>query len=58
MTFGNVLYLVMAVGLMVIFSIVLAYQSWQQSRRGPDMIGGDAQQPDVSHTDHHGVVHA
>ena len=32
MTTGNVLYLLMVVGMFVSFSIVLAYQSWHQSR--------------------------
>ena len=42
MTTGNVLYLAMSVGMFGLFSAVLAYQSWQQSRQGPDMISAPA----------------
>jgi hypothetical protein len=38
MTTGNVLYLAMSIGMFGLFSAVLAYQSWQQSRQGPDMV--------------------
>jgi hypothetical protein len=38
MTTGSALYLLMALGVFALFSVVLAYQSWQQSRRGPDML--------------------
>jgi hypothetical protein len=36
MTTGNVLYLAMAIGMFVVFALVLAYQSWQQSRLGSE----------------------
>jgi hypothetical protein len=34
MTTGNILYLAMSIGVFVLFSAILAHQSWQQSR-GP-----------------------
>jgi hypothetical protein len=37
MTTGSVLYLLMSVGVFVLFSAVLAYQSWQQSRVAPEV---------------------
>ncbi len=37
MTTGNVLYLAMAIGTFVVFALVLAYESWRQSRLGPDV---------------------
>jgi hypothetical protein len=39
MTTGNLLYLLMAIGVFIGFAAVLAYVSWQQSQTGPDMIG-------------------
>ena len=38
MTTGSTLYLVMSIGMFVVFSLVLAYQSWQQSRLGPETL--------------------
>lgn len=38
MSTGNVLYLLMCIGMFAGFAIVLAYQSWQQGRLGPDMV--------------------
>ncbi len=37
MTTGNVLYLLMTIGMFVAFSAVVGYQSWQQSRLGPEV---------------------
>ncbi len=39
MTTGNLLYLLMAIGVFTGFAGVLAYVSWQQGTLGPDMIG-------------------
>lgn len=39
MSTGNLLYLLMSIGVFAVFGLVLAYQSWQQSQLGPDMIG-------------------
>ncbi len=38
MSTGNVLYLLMCIGVFASFAIVLAYQSWQQSKLGSEMI--------------------
>jgi hypothetical protein len=38
MTTGNLLYLAMSIGMFTIFSVVLAYQSWQQSKSGGEII--------------------
>jgi hypothetical protein len=48
MTTGGVLYLLMSIGVFVSFSVVLGYQSWQQSRVGPKMVSepGDHQGAD------------
>lgn len=54
MTTGNVLYLAMSVGMFGFFSAVLAYQSWQQSRQGPDMVSAPADRhQDTDHQDAH-----
>ena len=42
MTTGNVLYLLMVIGMFVSFSAVLAYQSWQQSRLGREAMPAPA----------------
>ncbi len=59
MSTGNLLYLLMCIGMFAVFAVVLAYCSWQQSTLGPDMIGsvpeGD-RQPDLA--DHHGQGNA
>jgi hypothetical protein len=47
MTTGNMLYLAMTIGVFVVLSAVLAYQSWQQSRLGPDMISQPAHHEDT-----------
>ncbi|HVY15624.1 MAG TPA: hypothetical protein VHB27_10360 [Rhodopila sp.] len=39
MSTGNLLYLLMCIGMFTVFAIVLAYESWQQSKLGPDMLG-------------------
>lgn len=38
MTTGSVLYLLMSIGMFAVFSAVLAYESWQQARLGPDVV--------------------
>jgi FtsH-binding integral membrane protein len=37
MTTGSMLYLLMSTGMFVVFSAVLAYESWQQARLGPEV---------------------
>ncbi|HBK06921.1 MAG TPA: hypothetical protein DDZ81_13930 [Acetobacteraceae bacterium] len=59
MTTGSAVYLGMTIGVMFIFSMVLAYQSWQQARLGPDMIPDSATpRPDAQHGEPHSAVHA
>jgi hypothetical protein len=54
MTIGNVLYLLMSIGTFAILSAVLAYQSWNQSRLGPEML---TTSPPVSHPEPpHGIT--
>jgi len=55
MTTGNVLYLAMAIGTFVSFSMALAYASWQQSRLGPDVVPVRAQ---TQHSEPHGALTA
>jgi hypothetical protein len=50
MTTGNVLYLLMVVGMFMLFCAVLAYESWQQSRQAPETVHAPAPDP------HHGVT--
>jgi hypothetical protein len=57
MSFGNILYLGMATGITLVFSLVLGYQSWQQSRRGPEMLGSTAERA-AADEHHRGAVHA
>ena len=38
MTTGNILYLLMCLGMFSTFAVTLAYVSWQQSQEGPEMI--------------------
>ena len=45
MTTGNVLYLVMTIGMFGVFALMLAYQSWKQSQLGSDMIGTSTKRP-------------
>lgn len=47
MTLGNVLYLLMSIGMFIALAVVLAYQSWHQSRLGPDMIADAVPQPET-----------
>jgi hypothetical protein len=54
MTTGNVLYLLMTIGTFVMFAAVLFYQSWQQSRRGPDVVPLPA--PADRHAEPHGAL--
>ena len=56
MTTGSMLYLAMTIGVMAIFSLVLAYQAWHQSRLGPDMISDSTPQTPAAQP--HGAVHA
>jgi hypothetical protein len=54
MTIGSVLYLLMSIATFVILAGVLAYQSWKQSRLGPEMV--TTSQP-VSHSEPpHGIT--
>jgi hypothetical protein len=50
MTTGNVLYLLMSIGGFVLLSVVLAYQSWQQSRVGSDLA------PEAESGRHHAIA--
>jgi len=45
MTTGNVLYLAMSIGMFVVFAVVLAYESWQDSRVGSDAVSGSTPAP-------------
>ncbi len=54
MSQGELLYLLMSIGAFTGFAIVLAIQSWQQSKTGPDMV--DSPSEDVQH--HGQAVHA
>ena len=45
MTTGNIAYLIMVVVVFAVFSAVLAYVSWLQSKAGPDMLA----EPEQSH---------
>ncbi len=56
MTTGSILYLAMTIGVMVVFSLVLGYQAWQQSRLGPDMISNST--PPKLTAEPHNAVHA
>lgn len=47
MTTGSVLYLLMSIAMFTAFSVVLAYQSWQQTRPAPKMQPGLADPPDT-----------
>jgi hypothetical protein len=49
MTTGNLLYLLMVIGVFLLFSVVLAYQSWQQSRLGPDTVSKINRHPPLTH---------
>lgn len=51
MTTGNVLYLLMSIGMFAVFAVVLAYQSWQQSRRGAEVV--PASSSPASHPEPH-----
>jgi hypothetical protein len=70
MSTGNLLYLLMTIGVFTGFSFVLAYVSWQQSKSGPDMTGarmvdarqhdGEARHGEARHGDarHGDAIHA
>ena len=45
MTTGNVLYLMMVIGVFMLFSAMLAYQSWQQSRPDPAPVRAQTPEP-------------
>lgn len=45
MTTGNVLFLLMVVGMFASFSAVLAYQSWQQARSRATVVAKLAKHP-------------
>lgn len=45
MTTGNILYLAMVIAVFGMFGGVLAYQSWQQTRRGPEMLEDRTRHP-------------
>ncbi|MDR3531668.1 MAG: hypothetical protein P4L90_14085 [Rhodopila sp.] len=49
MTTGSVLYLAMCLAMFGVFSVVLAYHSWQQGRMGPEMLSTPANQPEPGH---------
>ena len=54
MSTGNVLYLLMCIGAFTGFAIVLAIESWHQSKQGPDMVGSASEDEQ-----HHGqAAHA
>jgi len=42
---GNVLYLLLCVAMFAAFSAVLAYNSWQQIKLGPEMVPAPEQHP-------------
>lgn len=43
MTTGSMLYLLMSIAMFAAFSVVLAYQSWQQARLGPETVSQPAE---------------
>jgi hypothetical protein len=47
---GGLLYLVMTIVVFVLFSVVLGYQSWRQSRGGPEMVSEPAEKQDAHQT--------
>jgi len=49
MSTGSMLYLVMVLAVFGVFSAVLAYQSWQQSRQGPEMLPAHQDQTEPHH---------
>jgi hypothetical protein len=54
MTIGSVLYLLMSIAMFVVLAGVLFYQSWKQSRLGPEMV--TTSQPEFHAERHHGVT--
>lgn len=57
MTTGSVLYLLMCIGAFAALAIVLAYNTWQQTRMGGDFgTAPQARQP--SHAEAHTEAHA
>ncbi len=51
MTTGSLLYLLLSIGMFTVLAVVLAYQSWQQSRMGPEMLttSSPASHPEPDH---------
>ncbi|HEY0185477.1 MAG TPA: hypothetical protein VGC09_21965 [Rhodopila sp.] len=47
MTTGEALYLLMTLGMFLLFSVVLAYHSWQQSTLGPETLSDPAHHPET-----------
>ena len=61
MSTGSVLYLVMVLATFGVFSAVLAYQSWQQSRQGPEMLpvpGDNPHRAEQDRTEPHDAIPA
>jgi hypothetical protein len=60
MTTGSVLYLLMCLAMFGVFAVVLAYQSWQQAKFGPEMLpdSGSGQVPPTEHADDHHALAA
>jgi hypothetical protein len=50
MTTGNVLYLAMSIATFALFSAVLAYETWQQSRGARDTTLADRHEPESTIT--------
>lgn len=48
MTHGSMLYLLMCVATFAAFSVVLAYNSWQQSKLGPETVPAPEQYPETT----------
>jgi hypothetical protein len=46
MTTGNLLYLVLCIGMFTVFAAVLAYESHHQSKRRPDVVPAPEAEPD------------
>lgn len=59
MTTGSMYYLAMVVVVMVIFSLVMAYESWKQSGQGREMtLLPTSQNPDSDQKNTAGAFHA
>ncbi len=56
MSIGNLLYLLMCIGAFTGFAVVLAFESWQQGRLGPETTGPVAEDDrDLDHSHGHAV---